>query len=169
LTYAEFIEEIRRLVTQGDSILADRHDRESRTFRNWRHSIQNTVSHAKDIGLNLPGTFSSSVRMYRANWAHATAHDNWQAFERDTGDTLAELRFLIDQFDRFGPPKSIAVADGAKLSLAAPEKVTARWLLDNVSVAMWAAGGAILVTVFLAGVTAAQVPIVRTIIEAFRR
>jgi len=95
--------------------------------------------------------------MYRANWASATTDEDRKAFERDLGDSLSELRFLIEQFDKFGVPKSVThVALPAKAHLAAPEKVTVRWLVDNVPMLLWAGFVGLLFASFSIGFTLAQ-------------
>jgi hypothetical protein len=167
LKYAEFIDELRRLAAQGDSLIVDRCTHESRAFRDWRHAVQNTVSNANNIGSNLPGTFSSSARMYRANWAGPTAEENWKAFERDVGDSLAELRFLIDQFDKYGAPSRPSHKEAAKAPLTAPEKVTVRWLVDNVPVVLWAAFAGVLLATFSLGFTFGQFEFSRKLIAIF--
>jgi hypothetical protein len=155
LTYTEFIDEIRRLATQGESIVGPQFNHASRTFRNWRHDVQNTVANGKGI-FDLPGSFSSSVRMYRANWSYATADDHREAYTRDIGDSIAELRFLIRHFDKFGAPKPVPEKQGVKVPLSLPEKMTARWLFDNVPVHIWLAGAVILVGASSLGFTLAQ-------------
>jgi hypothetical protein len=174
LTYAEFIDEIRRLAAEAEALIRDtkshHYDHESRAFRDWRYAVENTVMNATDnIGFNLPGTFASRNRLYRAAWQGAAPNENRAAFGRDMLDTLRELQFFVEQFDKFGVPKALILARPAKAALDAPEKVTARWLLDNVPIGVWAAGAGILLAAFLVGVTAAQFPLVRALIESFKR
>jgi len=112
LTYAEFIKEIRRLAGEGDSILAARFTHEARPFRDWRYVVEGTVSNAESLGFKLPGEFESDARHYRAMY-DATPQQNQEAFVRDLGDSLTELRFLISHFDKYGAPVGQGERDAA--------------------------------------------------------
>jgi hypothetical protein len=168
VTYEQFIEEIRRLAAVGAGLMGATAG--TREFRDWRHEAESIVSNAKSLGFKLPGQFESDARHYRPLW-DATPQQIRETFMRELGDSLTELRFLIDQFDKYGAAgERVSVTPSPKgAPLAAPEKVTARWLLDNVPIGVWAAGGGILLAAFLVGVTAAQFPLVRTLIESFKR
>ena len=154
MTYAQFIEEIRRLADQGDGFLGTPGTNESQPFRDWRHEAQSTVSNALDLGFRLPGKFTSSIKPYRANWIGCTPADNRKAFNRDMADSVTELRYLIALFDKYGPPETPPKARQPTAPLTAPEKVTVRWLIDNVPVKVWFILAVSLLTTFLVGVAA---------------
>jgi hypothetical protein len=138
VTYEQFIEEIRRLVAQGADLLEEGATAGTYEFRKWRHEAQSTVTNAENLGFSLPGKFNSSMRAYRATWTSATPKANRDEFLREMGDSLNELRFLVDQFDKFGAPKPKQPSvPEAKAPLAAPDKVTVGWLIHNVSLTGW--------------------------------
>jgi len=164
VTYAQFIEEIRRLADQGETLLGTPGTNESQPFRDWRHEAQSTVSNALDLGFRLPGKFTSSIKPYRANWIGCTSADNRKAFNRDMADSVSQLRYLISQFDKFGPPETVPKVSVPAAPLTAPKKVTVRWLIDNVPVKVWFVVVGTLCAAFMLGVAAGQYGPTRTLI-----
>jgi hypothetical protein len=71
---------------------------------------------------------------------------NSTALEKELGDSLIELRFIIEQHEKYGEPvhTQLVAASAAPpplpepgSELTAPEKVTLAWLAKHVSVAFW--------------------------------
>jgi hypothetical protein len=160
----EFIAEVRALLDRGGKLMGCTHD--IREFRNWRHEAESTVANAWALGFKLPGEFKSRPRAYRAMWMGASSLDNRNAFVRDMDDSLAELRFLVDQFDKFGAPGKPAhnSAQQAAVPLASPDKVTVRWLIDNVPISGWVIFGGLIVGLFSAGYAAGQYDTLRKLV-----
>lgn len=176
MTYAEFIAEIRRLAGVGDSLISKASvSHESREFRDWRHEVESTVAQIRTAGYLLPGNFASSSRHYLALW-NATPAEHREAFNRAMGDSLKELRYIIDQYEKYGEPKGGATAPQPEmivttqpdLPLASPERVTLRWLIDHVPVIywLWLAGG--FIATFLIGVSAGQYQWVRDAVAGIK-
>jgi hypothetical protein len=167
VTYAEFIDELRHLADQGDTLLASPGTHESRPFRDWRHEVESTVSNALELGFRLPGKFDSSIKPYCANWTGCSPADNKNAFNRDMSDSLTQLRFLIGKFDKYGAPAAAPAATppAQAAPLAAPDKVTLKWLSDHVPIGGWAIALGVLGTTFMAGVAAGQYESVRNAIK----
>ncbi len=139
----------------------------SREFRDWRVEAESIVSNAESLGFRLPGDFESDARNYRATYNNAVPKNHRDVFTRDLGDSLAELRFLVDQFDRYGAPAERAsVTQPSPRPLASPEKVTVRWLIDNVSIRGWVIAGGVAIALLSAGYTAGQYDILRRVIAA---
>lgn len=106
MTYAQFIEEIRRLANEGALLgKAEAADgnRESSRFREWRHAAESIVANALALGFPLPGAFNSASRLYRVNGI-GTPAEHRKAFNRDMAASVTELRYLVTQFDKFGAP-----------------------------------------------------------------
>jgi hypothetical protein len=164
VTYEQFIAEIRRLVAESDGLVGATLG--TRKFRDWRHEVESTVSNAKSLGFKLPGGFESDARHYRPMW-DATPQQIRETFTRDLGDTLTELRFLINHYDKYGAPgERVSVTQPPKTApLAAPEKVTVRWLLDNVPVLLWVAFGGLLFGSFSIGFALAQSEVSRKFVS----
>lgn len=166
MTYEQFIEEIRRLVAEGTRLIQDGATLGTPKFRQWRHEAQSIVSTATRLGLDLPGDFRSDQRGYRAVFYEATPKHHRDVFVRDMGDSLTELRFLVEQFDKFGAAQSTEKRAGThpKVALAAPDKVTFRWLFDNVSLAGWAIIAGLMITLLSVGYAAGRYDTVRRLI-----
>jgi hypothetical protein len=157
VTYAQFIEEIRRLADQGAALIkaeAADGNHNSERFRNWRHEAESTVAHAWKLHLPLPAEFKSTIRAYR-EYGDSRAAVQRLAFNRDMADSVRELRYLIEQFDKFGAPTPPARAS-KEVPLSAPEKVTVRWLIDHVPVRVWIYLVTLIAATFMLGVAAEQ-------------
>jgi hypothetical protein len=167
MTYEEFIDELRDLFVEGEAFRG-RATLGTPEFRDWRHRTESTVAEMQAEGFAVPGGFKSRGRLYQANWVQARPDANKQAFERDLGDSLSEIKFIVERFDRDGPPRSRsgeqsdvpATATPAAAShadpLLSPEKVTFLWILENVSVKGWLIALGIATAIFLLGFSVAQ-------------
>src|SRR5580693_6890821 len=139
-----------------------------REFRDWRHRAEAVVQGIRAVGYILPGPFASPGRTYRVSWSPASPQKRRAAFDTELGDSLTELRFIVDNFKRDGAPRlpQEESAQAADVSpLAAPDKVTLKWLHDNVPVGLWWTALGVLVAAFLVGVTAGQFESVRNAIK----
>jgi hypothetical protein len=81
-------------------------------------------------------------------------------------DSLGELRFLVQQFDKYGVPSVPAPKSSQQpsVSLASPDKVTVRWLIDNVPVSGWVIVFGLIVGLFSAGYAAGQYDTLRKLV-----
>jgi hypothetical protein len=169
VTYAQFIEEIRRLADQGAALIkaeAADGNHNSELFRNWRHEAESTVAHAWKLNLPLPAEFKSASRTYR-EYGDSRPTVQRLAFNRDMADSVRELRYLIEQFDKFGTPVPPARATSKEARLAAPEKVTVRWLIDNVTLGGWVIIVGILTATFMLGIAVDYFEPVRSAVGSF--
>lgn len=153
MTYAEFIAEIECLVGRGDAITGADADHESRPFRDWRYAVETTVTNAKEQGFKVPGEFDSENRHYMALW-DAPRGEHRKVFTRDMADSLTELRFIVEQYRKFGDPTPRRPGDAAPATapaLARPDRVTVRWLIDYVSAMSWLAVAGLALALFFLG------------------
>jgi hypothetical protein len=104
MRYQDFISELRVLVAKGEEIRSQDVTHEDEGFRDWRHRAESLVRETKALGYRLPGEFNSDVRAYMAMYSGASAADNSIALRKELGDSVIQLRFLIDQFEKYGEP-----------------------------------------------------------------
>lgn len=104
MRYQDFISELRVLVAKAEEIRTQNVTHEDDGFREWRHRAESLVRETKALGYRLPGDFNSDVRAYMAMYSGASAADNFTALRKELGDSLIQLRFLIDQFEKYGEP-----------------------------------------------------------------
>jgi hypothetical protein len=104
MRYQDFIRELQLLVVKGEEIRSQDVTHEDERFREWRHRAESLVRETKALGYRLPGEFNSDIRAYMAMYSGASDIDNLAAFRKELGDSLIQLRFLIDQFQKYGEP-----------------------------------------------------------------
>lgn len=173
MTYEQFIEELRQLITEGEAFrgVANAGTPE---FREWRHRAESIVVGIQREGYVVPGGFGSPGRSYHPNWAPAKPEKKREVFDRHLGDSLTELRYIVGDFEKYGPPRSPGTQQVpvAAAPLSVPEKVTFRWLIDHVSVALWWSGLGIvvaaLVVAFFIGFAVGQIPAARAVVCWFK-
>lgn len=155
MRYQDFIADLRALIDQAQGIVNCGVTHEDQRFRAWRYRAQSLVTEARSHGYRLPGRFDSEKRMYRAIFPGATRGEDSRALDQDVGDSIIELRYLVEQFEKYGvPPTSNSrepATSPSRKELAAPDQVTLSWLFRNVSVKFWSWAAGILVTVFFFG------------------
>lgn len=172
MTYEQFVEELRQLIAQGEDLRLVSAAGDD-AFRTWRHRAESTVIEVQRAGYGVPGGFGSPGRQYRPTWAPVKPSVVRSVFERAMGDSLGELRYIIEQYEKYGPPTnsfqsaqppppavisaSTLQGPGANIEpLALPEHVTLRWLFDHVPATTWLYGAGIVLAAFLAGFGVAQ-------------
>jgi hypothetical protein len=153
MRYQDFIAELRTLIAAGGHLAQGSASHESPAFRNWRHNVQSLVAEAEQLGYRLPGKVTSKVRSYRALWSGATEKDHADAFQRELNDSLIELRFIVDNYDKYGEAvrTQLVGPEQQPAALGEPEKVTIIWLAKNVSVSFWFKTASIAVAILLLG------------------
>jgi hypothetical protein len=156
MRYRDFIDQLSDLVRIGEQLREHGISHRDPEFRDWRHRSESLVAEAVALGWRLPGPYKSSVRAYAPLYATGDAKEIVAAFRQDVSDSLIELRHLVDQFERYGEPKSIQLVAHDKPPLPAPDKVTVDWLAKNVPVGLWAAAAGILAATFLLGASVGQ-------------
>ena len=139
MRYADFIGELKNLVGQAQELRRTGATHEDSDFREWRHRAESLVEEARLLGYRLPGNFASFRRAYRATWPRAPSAEDGAALAADLGDSIIELRFLIDQYERYGVPPVVPHKDSVS-QMAPPERATLAWLFRNVPVTLWISG-----------------------------
>jgi hypothetical protein len=140
MRYQDFIGELRSAIAAGDALSQRHASHQDTEFRAWRHQVQSLVDEAQHLNYRVPGKFKSHTRSYMAMWSGASAADNFSAFQKDLGDSLIELRFIVENFEKYGEPMrtQLVKAPAEAKSPAVPERVTLAWLVKHVSVSFWA-------------------------------
>lgn len=167
MTYDQFIDDLRKLIPAGEALRGGNDSAGTRGFRDWRHRAENAVVGIQTEGFVVPGGFRSSARHYRVPSDLASPRQNRDRFELDLGDSLTELRYIVEQFESNGPPRqqmvNTAVATATTSAapttpLLLPDRMTVRWLIDNVPVTFWWSVAGAVVVIFFAGFIFGQIP-----------
>lgn len=167
MKYADFIAELERLIGEGRSIAENGLTHKDPRFRRWRHEAESIVEDAKVRGLRVPGEFNSSRRSYLAMWSGATEKDNINSLRAEISDSLVELAFIVQQYQKYGEPSTLASEPETK-PLTTPDRgVTLAWLWHNVPASLWFAAFGLAVTIFLAGVGVGQTKLYHTVVGLF--
>src|SRR4051812_24489158 len=134
MRYQDFINELCELVAAGEQLYSVITTHNDAGFRAWRHRAESLVQEAKDLGYRLPGNCKSDTRAYRAIFYGASIQTNITALKKELDDSLIELRFLIDNYKKYGEPIHTQLADSAHATERpdVPDKVTPPWLTKNV-------------------------------------
>jgi len=176
MRYQDFIAEAKGLITGGDAIKSLATTHENPDFRRWRHHAENLVREVTAHGYRLPGSFKSDLRAYRAMHPGASFPANANALEKDIGDSLIELRFIVDHYDKYGEPVMTQLVQQAQagpataphVELAAPEKVSIAWLAKNVSVGFWVKVVSVGIGLVLLGAAVGQTEPFKSIVQWFK-
>jgi hypothetical protein len=174
MTYEQFVEELKQLITAGEA-LRGAASAGTRDFRDWRHRAESVVIGVQTEGYIVPGGFNSPRRHYRPTWASAKPETIRATFETDLGDSLTELQFIVEHFEKYGPPRSpssqqptLATTPAPAVTfpepLPPPEHVTVRWIIDHVPVKLWWSAFGIVVFIFCTGFVVGQIPAARVAI-----
>ena len=183
--YVAFIDELKPLIEQAKSF--DIHDRQhdSDAFRGWRHHVSRLCtrisrSHVdSDTGLDH--------RQFRVmSYGSVSQKDKTAAFNRDMQDTLVELQHIVDQYQKYGEPKTKgghalkavpvvapatsptepgSVAKTSEPEWPQKEKLTLYWLLKNLPLSAWAVVGALCVGAYSLGTAVGAWPSVQKWLE----
>lgn len=90
------------------------------------------------------------------------------AFRQDMSDSLIELRHYLDQYRRYGEPRSVQPALEDKVEPVAPEKVTLHWLFKNVPISLWVAAIGVLSAVFVFGAAVGNTEPIKDVLAWFK-
>jgi hypothetical protein len=104
MIYRHFIEQVKELITAGNALVG-RAFPDTREFRDWRLRAENVVENIRDEGYELPAAFKSKERKYGQRYGPTEPLRKREIFDEALGDSLGELSFLVDQFERHGPPR----------------------------------------------------------------
>lgn len=167
MNYEEFIVELRRQIMEARSITQTIFSHEDQRFRKWRHDTQSIVEEALANGFRIPGQFNSKQRAYQALWSGATMEHNAKEFFRNLNDSIVELKFIVQQYQKYGAPKRSSENKSPKTTLPMPEHVTLAWLWQHVPARLWLAAVTVVVSIFLTGVFAGQSKLYQGIVGIF--
>jgi hypothetical protein len=167
VTYEDFITEVRGLARTGSELLdAGVRSHEDRGFRRWRHTAESLVKNIQRQGVQLPGPFNSHVRLYRATWVNARREDDATRFANEMNDSLIELQYLLDHFEKYGAPDSRPTAQAKSVgatrqqveTVSEPsiDAITLAWLWKHVPLRYWGAVVALAAVIFYAGFLAGR-------------
>lgn len=133
MRYRDFIEELRRYVTEASGLMDSKATHDGPEFRSWRHGSESLVSEAAAHGYRLPGEYKSSSRFY-ADLYDSSEPAKQRALAKDLTDSKIELQFLIDHYEKYGEPPLVTTAAVATVHpIDSPEtfveRVRNHWLI----------------------------------------
>jgi hypothetical protein len=105
MTYEDFIQELKGLITSGQEICSSGATHKDPRFRKWRHEAESIFNLAKSLGLTIPGPFRSKSRSYLAGWSGATKEDDRRSLHEHLSDSLHELEFVVNHSKKYGAPR----------------------------------------------------------------
>lgn len=146
--YADFIADVQNLAHEGQALLdSGAWSHTDPAFRRWRYTTESLVENVRQQGFQLPGKFNSKNRRYRATWVGAVRADEKEIFRSELADSLVELNFFIQHFEKYGelpaPAQSLKPIEESnpnprpKVAEQQVEKVTLAWLWKHVPVGLW--------------------------------
>jgi hypothetical protein len=107
----------------------------------------------------------------------ASFRANSTALEKELGDSLIELRFIIEQYEKYGEPVHTQLVTALTPpqdrpepvhELPAPEKVTLAWLAKHVSVGFWLKVAALALGILLLGAAVGRTQYFDPLVTWFR-
>jgi hypothetical protein len=181
--YPAFIDELKPLIEQAKAF--DHHARkhDSEAFRAWRYKVSSLCTRISRTHLDSD-TRVDERPFSGVPYGKLSAKD---VFDRDLNDTLVELDHMVEQFVKFGEPKTrlrvtpkTKTADAPSVQepqepIKAPtvvepewpskDKLTLHWLFKNMPASAWAWVGVFLVGAFGVGTTVGSWPVVQKWLE----
>jgi hypothetical protein len=170
--YAKFIEAIRELIPLAQKLHESPSNIYDPEFKEWRHTLLDAVERIEALG------YSINTRVLGRNFAptESVEEDPDYEFTQAMEETLIELKLVVKNYEKYGDPnvssrlyaiETVPVQDLAPISdananphavsktveplLFEKEKMTLRWVLDNVPVQFWLWLGSAGVALFIAG------------------
>lgn len=146
--YKSFIEEITILVDEAKNFqIADRHY-QSESFRKWKHKTADLIN---QIGRQRYSINSNlQMRQFHAGgYSLLSESEQQEIFNRDLADSINELNLVIEQYQKYGDPRATKKSSETittTIKIQIPEKVTLRWLIDNLPIKVWLWFGGLLFT-----------------------
>ncbi len=157
MTYKQFIEALRPLLSEALGLIDLPTMHEDPRFREWRHRVTDLVKRIKEQG--YPAHCSIAVRGFdeRGSYTHTpSAKDRLAAYNRDLRDTMNELRAIIEGYATFGEPGKSKQPGKGQGDLEWPEKMTLSWLWLHMPVWAWGWCIGLIGATFYLGITAGR-------------
>jgi hypothetical protein len=174
MRYQDFIAELRSHIAEARRLRDLSITHEDSAFREWRHRVESIVAEAATLGYRLPGAFNSKNRFYTDIY-HQSDSSIREALVRDVRDSEAELRYLVDQFEKFGVPPLVGAAalpqndhEATAPAVPYPDRITIDWLTRHVPIGIWALAMGALLAAFLLGVAFGRTPELASTIDWLR-
>jgi len=114
-TYEQFVNEIRALLNEGKNLRGAQKRDQDPSFRKWRLKLQDNIRRIKDQGFEV--NCKSKYRNYGASsdeYFGSSSDALNSLYNRELEDTLNELNLIVENFDKYGPPK-IKVSSGCEV------------------------------------------------------
>jgi len=145
LDYDQFIAEIRELLEQGRSLFDVEEVRNDPVFRRWRKRLLFALHSIEDKGHKVPCQAES--RSFSGSSYAPLESEHIRAYRRDLRDTLDELRFLVDNYAKYGePPVTLDITD--QNPIQTPEKVPLVRMSDRLNTTGWLIVTGIVLAIF---------------------
>ncbi len=163
ISYRNFVRDLKLLVVEGVALRDAPGLDEDPRFRAWRHAVIQLLRQITAQGYLLR-CFVNNRRFGDSALSTSDAGRKGE-YQLDIDDTLMELHFIIDNYEKHGkPPKAKNVQAPSQLELA--EQGTFAWLWRHVPWRVWGMLFGLLVTVFAFGAEVGRMPFYQHFIAA---
>lgn len=164
--YAAFIYELRALRDSYANPPLNHRNRESLTFKEWRHHVSDLIERMGKKGYDINCRISQ--RQFRVMSSGPTSpHLQQKTFDNAHAETMIELNTIISNFEKYGDPKATPLAQALetlvplgsaqKEPLKFEKEATLSWYFKNTPVGtLWKFGGvslAVISAAFYGGMT----------------
>lgn len=159
-------EKIADLMEEGKSFLnrsiRSRDDLESvrseyRTWKNYTEEFLKQSFTGTELAEEFGSPWSPAILQSR------TLSDEANSFKKTVKERIQRLKTIKERLELF--PKADPKSGSERDPVQYPDKVTVRWLINNVPVSVWLYLISILITVFVLGVTVGQTTFVKEIVN----
>ena len=155
MNYEQFIEEMTLLKSKGENLLDNARSHEDPDFRVWRHEVTDALDTMRGQGYKVNCAIKNRLFLVAGGSIYESEESQVAFFKQQLTDTLNEISTIINRYKKYGVPQvNIALANNGEVQY--PNKVTWNWLKSYIPINWWAKGVAILLSVFLFGVTVGQ-------------
>lgn len=127
-------------------------------FRKWRHNVTDLIERVEDQGYEVNSSIENRYFDEPGSYTYdPTRNDRISAFNRDLQDTINEFQTIVERFEKYGAPKTLAKnAVEKEESLEWPQKITLSWLFKHAPIGLWFKAGGIVLAVLILGITIGQ-------------
>ncbi len=152
MEYKDFINELKVLSEEAKDLLNAEEYHVNPGFRKWRLKLTDLIGRINKYGYR----FVCNVDKRTFGGALPTENLKIKFFNMELQDTINELELIIDNFRKYGPPKTEKIISKNTKELEWPDKITLNWLHKHAPISLWIKLVSILIAGFLFGITIGQ-------------
>ena len=152
MEYKDFINELKVLSEEAKDLLNVEEYHRNPGFRKWRLKLTDLIDRINKYGYRIV----CNVDKRTFGFASPLREHEKKLFNMELQDTINELELIIDNFRKYGPPKTEKRISKNTKEFEWPDKITLNWLHKHAPISLWIKLVSILIAVFLFGITIGQ-------------